>query len=35
MPWEDRAATEGQLQAAFALSYPDDAALEGIKPKLP
>lgn len=35
MPWEDRAATEGQLKATFALSDPDDAALGGIKLKLP
>ena len=35
MPWEDRAATEGQLEATNALRDPDDAAIGGIKLTLP
>ena len=35
MPWEDRAATEGQIVATNALSEPDDAAIGGIKLRLP
>ncbi len=35
MPWEDRAATEGQLEATNALRDPDDAAVSGIKLTLP
>lgn len=35
MPWEDRAAAEGQLVATNALSDPDDAPLGGIKLRLP
>lgn len=35
MPWEDRAATEGQLKATNALLDPDDTSLGGISLKLP
>ncbi|MDE0578250.1 MAG: Fic family protein [bacterium] len=35
MPWEDRAATEGQMEATNALRDPDDAAIGGIKLILP
>ena len=35
MPWEDRAATEGQMEATNALRDPDDAAMGGIKLTLP
>ena len=35
MPWEDRAATEGQLVATNALHEPDDAAFGAIKLRLP
>ncbi|WP_419551823.1 Fic family protein [Candidatus Poriferisodalis sp.] len=35
MPWDDKAATEGQLVATDALSEPDDAAIGGIKLRLP
>lgn len=35
MPWDDPAATEGQLVATNALSEPDDAAFGGIKLRLP
>ncbi len=35
MPWEDRAATEGQLEATNALRDPDDTAIGGIKLALP
>ena len=35
MPWEDRAAVEGQLVATNALSEPDDAVIGGIKLRLP
>ncbi|MCY3890448.1 MAG: Fic family protein [bacterium] len=35
MPWEDRAATEGQLEATNALRDPDDATISGIKLTLP
>lgn len=35
MPWEDRAAVEGQMVATNALSEPDDAAFGGIKLRLP
>ncbi len=35
MPWEDKAATEGQLVATNALSDPDDAPIGGIKLRLP
>ena len=35
MPWEDRAAAEGQLEATNALRDPDDAAIGGIKLILP
>ena len=35
MPWEDRAATEGQLEATNALVDPDDTPLGGIRLELP
>ena len=35
MPWEDRAATEGLLEATNALDDPDHAALDGIRLELP
>ena len=35
MPWEDRAATEGQLEATNALLDPDDTPLGGIRLRLP
>ena len=35
MPWEDRAATEGQMVATNALSEPDNAPFGGIKLRLP
>lgn len=35
MPWEDRAAAEGQMEATNALQDPDDAAIGGIQLKLP
>ena len=35
MPWEDRAATEGQLEATNALTDPDTASLDGIRLELP
>ena len=35
MPWEDRAATEGLLEATNALDDPDHAALDGIRLALP
>jgi len=35
MPWEDRDATEGQLEATNALRHPDDTACGGIKLVLP
>ncbi len=35
MPWNDRAATEGQMVATNALSEPDDSAIGGIKLRLP
>ena len=34
MPWEDRAATEGQLEATNALLEPDDTAIGGIRLEL-
>lgn len=35
MPWHDRGATDGQLEATNALHDPDDAAFGGIKLRLP
>ena len=35
MPWEDRAATEGQLEATSALLDPDETPLGGIRLELP
>lgn len=35
MPWEDKAATEGQMTATNALNEPDDTDLGGIKLQLP
>ena len=35
MPWADRAATEGQMEATNALTDPDTATLDGIRLKLP
>ena len=35
MPWEDRAATEGQLKATNALLDPDETPLDGIRLELP
>ena len=35
MPWEDRAATEGQLEATNALLEPDDTAIGGARLELP
>ncbi|MYJ13136.1 MAG: Fic family protein [Acidimicrobiia bacterium] len=35
MPWEDPAATEGQLEATNALHDPDDAQLGGVRLELP
>ena len=35
MPWHDRGAADGQLEATNALRDPDDAALGGIKLRLP
>ncbi len=35
MPWEDRAAVEGQMVATNALNEPDDTAIGGIKLRLP
>ncbi|MCY4272929.1 MAG: Fic family protein [bacterium] len=35
MPWDDRAAAEGQMHATNALREPDDAAVGGVKLTLP
>ena len=35
MPWEDRAATEGQLEATNALLDPDNTSLGGVRLELP
>ena len=35
MPWEDRAATEGQLEATNALLDPDNTPLGGVRLELP
>ncbi len=35
MPWEDRAATDGQLEATHALLDPDETPLGGIRLELP
>ncbi len=35
MPWDDRAATEGQMEATNALEDPDHAPLSGVRLELP
>lgn len=35
MPWQDRAATEGQMEATHALLDPDDTPLGGVRLELP
>ena len=35
MPWEDHAATEGQMEATNALRDPDHAPMDGFRLELP